>query len=320
MPEVSILMPVYNAARYLREAVESIRAQTFREWELIAVDDGSKDDSRRILESLARSEPRMRVLSRPNTGIVGALNDGIALANGALLARMDADDVAEPGRLAAQVAFLAQNPSIIGCGTAVWFIDPRGAIVESYSPPFDVAAIEAELLRGNGGALIHPTLVVRAEAIRVAGGYAQEFCHVEDVDLYFRLLRQGPLANLPDRLLRYRQHPASTNFTHRERQRRLMRSILEREHSARGHRFLALQEAPSACDLSPAALCRRWACGAFRHGSRRTALRHALRALLLAPLEHSSWKTLKYVLGSPPMSKQTQSDRAGDRSNSGGTS
>jgi lipopolysaccharide transport system ATP-binding protein len=114
-------------------------------------------------------------------------------------------------------------------------------------------------------------------------------------------------------------HPASTNFTHRERQRRLMRSILEREHSARGHRFLALQEVPSASDLSPAALCRRWACGAFCHGSRHMALRHALRALLLAPLERSSWQTLKYVLGSPPMSKQTQSDRAGDRSNSGGT-
>src|SRR5207253_385711 len=92
-PTVSVLLPVYNGARYLRPAVESILAQTFADFELIAVDDGSTDRSLAMLQEYARRDPRVHVITRPNTGIAGALNDGLAAARGEFLARMDADDI-----------------------------------------------------------------------------------------------------------------------------------------------------------------------------------------------------------------------------------
>src|SRR4051794_39230969 len=97
-PVISVVMPVYNASRYLHSAVDSVLRQTFSDFELIAVDDGSTDNSKALLEQIAANEPRLRIVSRPNTGIVGALNDGLGVARGELIARMDADDIALPER------------------------------------------------------------------------------------------------------------------------------------------------------------------------------------------------------------------------------
>src|SRR4051812_4814918 len=99
-PPISVLMPVYNAERYVAEAIESILAQSPGDFEFIIIDDGSKDGSLAILERYAARDPRIRLVSRPNTGIVKALNQGLEMASGELVARMDADDIALPGRLA----------------------------------------------------------------------------------------------------------------------------------------------------------------------------------------------------------------------------
>src|ERR1051325_1151561 len=112
-PTVSVLLPVYNAERYLESALQSVLGQTFSDFEVIAVDDGSKDNSKKILERFAANDPRIRVISRPNTGIVGALNDGLAVARGEFIARMDADDVALPGRFQAQLDYLRGHPDCI---------------------------------------------------------------------------------------------------------------------------------------------------------------------------------------------------------------
>src|SRR5687768_11385814 len=93
-PRVSVLLPVFNGARYLPESVASIREQTYRDFELIIVDDGSTDSTPEIADNFARQDARVRVLNRPNTGVVGASNDGLALARGELVARIDHDDVA----------------------------------------------------------------------------------------------------------------------------------------------------------------------------------------------------------------------------------
>src|SRR5579871_2870885 len=103
-PAVSVLLPVYNGERFLAAAVRSVLEQTFSDFELIAIDDGSTDGSRAILEDFARRDARVRVISRPNSGIVGALNDALAQARGEFAARMDADDLCLSGRFAAQVA------------------------------------------------------------------------------------------------------------------------------------------------------------------------------------------------------------------------
>lgn len=294
-PRVSFVVPVYNAARYLREAIQSIRAQTFGDFELIAVDDGSQDSSKEILDHFARLDPRMIVISRPNTGIVGALNDGLARARGEFIARMDGDDIALPGRLAAQVDYLERHPDCVALGTNVQIIDSRSAVVDRHDALQGHDQIVAELLQGNGGAIIHPSVVFRASALSESGRYDPAFCKVEDLDLYLRLARKGRLANLPILGLQYRHHVQSTNFVHRDHQLPLMHLILEREHEARGLRYQR-REKPGYASLSAGRLHARWACSALIHGTRPTAFRHGISAVVKSPSDPECWRALKYVL------------------------
>ena len=118
-PSVSVLMPIHNGEPTLTEAVESVLAQTFGDFELIAVDDGSTDSSLAKLQSFARGDPRVRILSRPNTGIAGALNDSIQQARGEFLVRMDADDIALPQRFEKQVAYFRAHPDCVLVGSRV---------------------------------------------------------------------------------------------------------------------------------------------------------------------------------------------------------
>src|SRR4051812_47715917 len=127
-PAVSIVMPVYNGAAYLAEAVRSMLGQTFEDYEFVIVDDGSTDRTPRILAEFERQDRRIRVISRANTGIVGALNDGIAAAEAPLVARMDADDVSTPQRLHRQVAYLLDHPEVVVLGSRVIGTDPYGCM------------------------------------------------------------------------------------------------------------------------------------------------------------------------------------------------
>src|ERR1051325_5151993 len=112
-PAVSVIMPVYNAERYLREAVQSILNQTFSDFEFLIINDGSTDQSQLILQEYAARDARIVLKSRPNTGYTRALNELLAMARGELIARMDADDISEPQRLALQAALLRENPDLI---------------------------------------------------------------------------------------------------------------------------------------------------------------------------------------------------------------
>jgi GT2 family glycosyltransferase len=297
MHSISILMPVYNGARYLGEAVESVLAQTHADFELIAVDDGSTDSSLEILRRFALRDRRIRVISRPNTGIVGALTDAVALATGPLLARLDSDDIAAPDRLERQVAYLEANPDCVALGSGAWVIDSQGAVVDLIVPPASHAGIEAELLKGNGASLLHPSAVFRRDAFERIGGYDPSFCRAEDIDLYFRLLPEGRLANLLEPLIRYRQHTHSTNYTVRAEQKRLLRSILYREAGRRSLSPEGQTISVAPADLGVADRHRQWACTSCRHGTPSTALKHAFLGLVSSPTEHRSWSVLSYVCG-----------------------
>src|SRR3954465_12621842 len=122
-PAISVLMPVYNAEQYIDLAIDSILSQTFSDFELIAIDDGSIDSSREILEERARRDIRIRYCFRPNSGIGGALNDGDKIAGGEFLARMDADDIALPHRFAQQIACFKSDSTLVALGSAVIFMD-----------------------------------------------------------------------------------------------------------------------------------------------------------------------------------------------------
>ena len=201
---MSVVLPVYNGEAYLDEALESVLDQTFTDWEVIAIDDGSRDASRSILERFAAADSRVRILANEtNEGISAALNRGWREARGVYIARLDADDVALPERFARQVAFLDAHPSVAAVGSAAIFIDGGGRRLSIARVPTSNRAIKATLPRHN--CFNHPSMTLRRAALEAVGGY--RFDHVEDYDLWLRLSERLDLANLSEPLILYRLHP-----------------------------------------------------------------------------------------------------------------
>jgi GT2 family glycosyltransferase len=230
-PLVSVVIPAYNAQRYLEAAVQSVLAQTFEDFECIVIDDGSSDRTPSILRDFAVADGRVRPIRISHAGIVQALNVGVRAARGRLIARMDADDLCYPDRFERQLKFLEEHPNCIAVGSAVMLVDPYNSTLWKIDVATDHAAIDADLLTGNGWALFHPTAILSRQAILDVGGYRAEYQWAEDLDLFLRLAEVGQLANLPDALLRYRQHFASVNRTKLEAQQlRSERVVLEAYH------------------------------------------------------------------------------------------
>jgi hypothetical protein len=217
-PTVSVVLPVHNGEPYLAEAIDSILGQTFGDFELIAVDDASTDNSRRRLDDAAARDSRVCVVDGADRGLVGALNLGLSLARGEFIARMDADDISQPDRFARQVSFLRENPDIAVVGSAITLIDAGGAVVREISYPSAPADVDRFLME-VGSALAHPAVMARRTAMLTVGGYRKLFQHCEDYDLWLRMAERYLLANLPDRLLRYRQHGSKASLRHAPAQR-----------------------------------------------------------------------------------------------------
>ncbi len=305
-PRVSILMPVHNAEAYLDQAMGSILEQTYDDWELIAVDDGSIDRSRHILEDYARraaaehgdAQP-IRVISRPNTGIAGALNDGLAVARGQFIARMDADDLCTPGRLETQVAFLDRHRDHVAVGCWVRRMDPYGSPTGVEQPPTDHADIDAALLRGDGSAIVHATTVMRRDALIEAGAWRSRYNGVEDIDLYLRLAEVGRLANIPRPMYSYRRHLGSVCLNHYHQMCRRLEEVMHEAYARRGiaepfdvDRLRARLVGTS----STADFFRNWACHAIEAGNLSIARRHAVAALCREPWKLHSWRVMYWAM------------------------
>lgn len=217
LPAISVVLPVYNAEAFVREAVESILAQTFTDFELIAINDGSTDGSGEILKELTARDSRMVLIDRPNGGLVSALNEGIQRARAPLIARMDADDVAMPERFALQYARMTAEPTIGVLGSFIRIIDKAGQFVRLGDYPVTPEAT-ARFLE-HGSPLAHPSVMMRKEAVMNVGGYRAVFSHCEDYDLWLRISELGyAIVNLPRPLLNYRVHGANVSAVHREAQ------------------------------------------------------------------------------------------------------
>lgn len=205
---VDVLIPVYNAAKTVRSAVASITAQTVADIVIHIVDDGSTDATAAILAELAAADDRIRVHTKPNGGIVDALNHGLAFCTASYVARHDADDLAYPHRFAVQLDWLDRHADAVAVGAAVRHIDadgtPTGAVVELVSPEL----ADAFQVPSQEPYIIHPFLMVRRAAVVAVGGY-RHVHHAEDTDLYWRLSEHGRLCNLPDVLGEYRLHDES---------------------------------------------------------------------------------------------------------------
>ncbi len=215
MLAISVVMPVFNAERFLAQAMESILAQSFREFELIAIDDGCTDASADILNEYARDD-RLRVFRRSHEALPATLNFGCAMATGKYIARMDADDVALPNRFQRQIEFLDRHPSVAILGTQLERIREDGTPIDVTSVPLAHAEIAANMQ--NFCCMHHPTVMMRAEALRSLGGYREAFFAAEDHDLWLRASERFELANLPEILLRYRIHTRALSFQKLEQQ------------------------------------------------------------------------------------------------------
>ncbi len=232
-PTLAVLMPVHNAEPYVAQAVESIREQSFEDFQLVLLDDGSTDGSLAELRRQARQDSRITLISRANTGIVDALNEMLAHSRSPLLARMDADDIALPDRFKVQVEFMEQNPDVVCIGGGIELIDSRDRHLLTPPPVRGDAQVQAEALCGRTP-ISHPAAMMRADAVRAVGGYHQDSFPAEDLDLFLRLGEIGKLDNVPDLVLRYRVHSGSISVRLSERQIAKMRLACQKAWERRG--------------------------------------------------------------------------------------
>jgi glycosyltransferase involved in cell wall biosynthesis len=209
-------MPVLNQEKYCRAAIDSVRAQTHRNLEIIVVNDGSTDRTPRILEKLAARDPRIRVFNRPRRGIAASLNFAILVARAELLARADGDDLCVADRLARQVDFLERQPKVAVLGGAMLAMTANGRPVQRVASETDSAVLRERVLRGIP--MAHPTVMMRRSIVMKVGGYRRIVEYAEDYDLWLRISEHADLANLPEVLVHYRMHGGMTTSRHSRRQ------------------------------------------------------------------------------------------------------
>ncbi len=213
-PPLSVAMSVYNADRFLDEAIASIRAQSWGEFEFLILNDGSIDGSRSIIDAHAAADPRIVPIHRENRGLVASLNELLERARAPIVARMDADDIALPERFERQLAFLRDHPDygVIGC----WTTD-----IDEAGEPFALSGADHPVTHraflgaiAGGPLLCHPSAMMRVDAVRAVGGYHAAFRHCEDYDLWLRLAGVTRLGSLPERLLKYRHTESQVSSRH----------------------------------------------------------------------------------------------------------
>jgi glycosyltransferase involved in cell wall biosynthesis len=250
---VSVLLPVYNGASTLREAVDSILAQDDVELELLLVDDASRDESAEIIRAYAARDERVTaVVHEENIGLAATLNEGLGAARHELVARMDQDDVALPGRLRAQVSFMRSRPEILLAGSFVFHMGANRSSDRLVELPTTPRQVAQTLQREN--CLYHPAVILRRSPVIEAGGYREEFHNAEDYELWLRLARCHDLANIPEPLLRYRFSVSGMTLGRKWEQLRYV-NLAQELHREPG---ISLGEAERRADVRLQHVDRRW--------------------------------------------------------------
>lgn len=215
-PTVTVLMPVYNGAAHLKEALESILAQSHQDFELLLIDDGSTDESLEIIESTRDSRIHLK-RNEVNKGLIHTLNDGLSVASGRYVMRMDADDVAMPQRLERQLDFMVRHPGVGICGT---WSRTFGAVKASWETRFPPAHAQMVARMVFNTAISHPTAMLDMARMNEHGlRYDESAPHAEDYDLWVRASEKFELANVPEVLLDYRVHAKQVSQQHEQVQR-----------------------------------------------------------------------------------------------------
>lgn len=204
MPKVSVIMPAYNAEKYIAEAIDSILCQTFRDFEFIILNDCSKDRTEEII--LSYKDDRIVYLkNEQNMGVAATLNKGLAAAKGEYIARMDADDISMPERFERQVNYLDANENTVVLGTLVQIFDEQG---NTRQGGYQASPEQMKIDLLFDSALAHPSVMMRRDVILTLGGYDREYEGMEDYELWCRVAAEYDIAIYPELLLRYRIHSA----------------------------------------------------------------------------------------------------------------
>ncbi|MCW1908063.1 MAG: glycosyltransferase family 2 protein [Candidatus Saccharibacteria bacterium] len=202
--KLSVVLPTYNGANYLALALDSILTQTYTDFELLVINDGSTDKTASILAAYAKKDKRLHVITQPNKGLVASLNHGIELASGEYIARHDDDDVSHPERFMKQVAFLDSHPDVAIVGSSMSVMDDAGQVLHNHAVLLQDPELRHELLIRSP--FPHGSVVFRKSAAVNAGLYNGDTWPAEDYDLWLRMSQQGQLANIDDYLYTYREN------------------------------------------------------------------------------------------------------------------
>ncbi|MFT3992672.1 MAG: glycosyltransferase family 2 protein [Dysgonomonas sp.] len=225
MPKVSVLMPVYNAQKYLAEAIDSIIAQTYSDWELIIINDGSTDDSENIILSYKDSRIKYSKNTQ-NRGLIYTRNKMIELASGEYLAFLDSDDIAYPERLKHQIDFLDKNPDYGLCGTWSEMINEQGSKIKKLQLSDQNDEIQCTLLFSS--TFVQSSIMIRKQLL-IEHPYDEKYPLAEDFDLWCRLSRVCKLSNIPICLTKYRWHSSNISKSKKERLDELVKNIYKKE-------------------------------------------------------------------------------------------
>jgi glycosyltransferase involved in cell wall biosynthesis len=298
MPLISVIIPIYNAANYLDQAIRSVLGQSFGDFELICVNDGSTDRSGEVLNKWVSHDQRIRLISQSNTGIVGALNAGLTVARCELIARMDADDICLPMRFEKQVVYMNSHQDCVAVGSTAVLIDQDASPIKRWEVPAEHETISRLHLEGMAGQIIHPSVLMRKSAIVAAGGYRPEWQWIEDYDLFLRLAELGKLANLQEDLLLYRLNICGVTRSRRKQQEHLTTKLCNQIRQQKGLPAISRDKIEAMAESKPDDVLAEWIEWAWRAGNYRTAQKHAKSLICLRKFEIRSWRLfLKAYLG-----------------------
>ncbi|WP_310621499.1 glycosyltransferase family 2 protein [Flexibacterium corallicola] len=203
---ITIIIPALNAERTIIQALQSALTQTFAPYQVLIVDDQSTDRTSQIVRSFQERHPNLHLISGPGIGVSGAVNVGAKIVTSPLIARLDADDIAEPTRLERQAQAMQDHPDWALCSTYVSVIDTHGApLGKILKSPLEPESIRHSLLKKN--CLYQPSIIYRRCLIDAVGGYRIFYRRAQDYDLYLRLMETRKMGCIPEVLTRYRIHP-----------------------------------------------------------------------------------------------------------------
>jgi glycosyltransferase involved in cell wall biosynthesis len=244
-PKISVLMPVYNGAAFVEQSIESVLAQSFIDFELVIVNDGSTDDTPAILRGLAAKDARIRIVTKPNSGISETLNAGLAVARAPWIARLDADDLMLPQRLERQWAFVSADPGVVAAGSYYEIVNSQGegrGIL--YPLPRNRDELAAIMAARDPLSFTHPTMIYLRDVATCLGGYRKAYEPCEDADLFARMLAEGGIILIqPEVLTRYRVHPGSISSRKMTEQFTTLRFIYHNFYAARDNKPVLSHEA-----------------------------------------------------------------------------